>query len=469
MSQLILPQHGKIGEIFPRAKSEIKQPQNGNLLPLRQEPSFKKVLAKMNHGDDERNKISSPPASRSDSVPASRMDEIEGKKERESTVSGGKQETISALPDTENTPDLEEEAIVSADTGLAAAVPAENHTARRTERENPLLPDMSHSSGQKEGKGSLLQADTLEENHAMTEKAPSAAKEEKNGANLAGMTMNKDERQSTGLHSKVNAAEEAVVLAGDAKKGAETGNPLLKDNPFKKVGDVQITGISSLDAEAENHSHTGNTKSPFTPNPSMSANPANQGKIPFVLGFDGLQDAETVEKEWMSTGKEFISQGNISGTKGQHVYTGDRIVHRGVAVPLEQIVQETGKLLEKGGKVQLILHPPSLGKMNMEVVVRNNRVELMITVGNADVQQALQASSDQLRNALQNQGFQFDQMSVLLKRENMGFNSEGHPLWQEGQREGERHKGQHESASGGILPEPGNMRYDETGGLSVFA
>ena len=106
---------------------------------------------------------------------------------------------------------------------------------------------------------------------------------------------------------------------------------------------------------------------------------------------------------------------------------------RGVFIPVDRLIHEAGRALESGsGKVRIILQPPNLGTINMEVVVQNKRVELTLTANHADVQQTLQANTEQLRHALTNQGFQVDQMSILLKRDHLDFNPGGHALWQEG-------------------------------------
>jgi flagellar hook-length control protein FliK len=174
------------------------------------------------------------------------------------------------------------------------------------------------------------------------------------------------------------------------------------------------------------------------------------------------------DKELVVLGKESVPSGNVSGAgaAARQVYMGDNVTPKNVVIPTEQIIKEAGNLLERGGKVQLILHPPNLGRINMEVIVRNNRVELLMMVGNTDVQQVLQASSDQLRNSLQNQGFQFDQLSILLKRENS--DSGGNPLWQGEQQGGGKRDGRQEAVPTEILSEPGSTHYDETGNISIF-
>jgi flagellar hook-length control protein FliK len=138
---------------------------------------------------------------------------------------------------------------------------------------------------------------------------------------------------------------------------------------------------------------------------------------------------------------------------------------------MDRVVQEAASLIEKGaGKVQMTLHPPSLGAVNMEVVVQNNRLELVLTAQHADVQQLLQANSEQLKNALSNQGFQVDQLSVLLKREGFGFNLGGNFQWQGGA--GQQPGNANGSVVTASMPETEVMlprRDYETGAISIFA
>jgi hypothetical protein len=170
------------------------------------------------------------------------------------------------------------------------------------------------------------------------------------------------------------------------------------------------------------------------------------------------------------SGKDSAQWVPYAGATSPQVPLGSEAPLKGVFIPMDRLISEAGAALEKGaGKVQMTLQPPSLGTINMEVVVQNNRVELVLTANHADVQQILQANADQLKNALNNQGFQVDQMSVLLKRENFGFNLGGNPLWQDGAGQQQSH-GNGSSASPS-LPEPKIVisRDYGPGTISIFA
>jgi len=517
MSQMILSNQGEVKEIFPWIKKEAKQKQEGNSFPFQNEPSFKNIFAKINQ-EDERSGMPSVSTSADsmqtlkEETPCDEYGNVRGglaNEMVESSASGQSQEIISSLPVAEHgnmldhgeeegiiigvnlvatvpiiekattNPALLNEKVVVSES-LAATVPIEKAATEfthLTKEENHILRGGTYLLGSKEEKGTAasLQVKVLNEEHpmgSMTEKGSFFIKGEKGEANLVNAATNKQEPPAI-FQGKGNVMEEAVVLTGDMKKGAETSDLSIKDGAFKKTGDIQITAMSSPDAgtnDAGTKYKSEDTKLPsFAFKPLPSDIPENQGKVPFAMGFD-KQNAEITEDEGLIIpGKESVPQGSVSGAAARQVYAGDRVAPKGVVIPMEQIIKETGNLLEKGGKVQLILHPPSLGKINMEVVVRNNRVELLMMVSNTDVQQVLQASSDQLRNSLQNQGFQFDQMSVLLKRENMGADSGRNPLWQNGQQEGEGRGGRQDTAPTEELAELKSTHYDETKNISIFA
>ncbi len=74
-----------------------------------------------------------------------------------------------------------------------------------------------------------------------------------------------------------------------------------------------------------------------------------------------------------------------------------------------------------GGRVKITLSPPSLGTLEMDVTVRNNKVEVIIVADNKNVQQTLNTNIDHLKGSLQNQGLTIDRCDVLMQNGREGY------------------------------------------------
>ena len=82
---------------------------------------------------------------------------------------------------------------------------------------------------------------------------------------------------------------------------------------------------------------------------------------------------------------------------------------------IDQIAGPAGQILQNGpGRIKITLNPPHLGTIDMDVLVRNNKVEVVMIASNQEVQQALKSHADQLKYALQGQGLNVDGFDVLL-------------------------------------------------------
>lgn len=87
---------------------------------------------------------------------------------------------------------------------------------------------------------------------------------------------------------------------------------------------------------------------------------------------------------------------------------------------IEQIVQNR-QIMEKGsGRVRMTLNPPSLGTLDMDVRVKNNRVEVTMTADNREVKQILQANLDELKTALKEQGLSVERLNIQWQTQNGG-------------------------------------------------
>ena len=67
------------------------------------------------------------------------------------------------------------------------------------------------------------------------------------------------------------------------------------------------------------------------------------------------------------------------------------------------------------GRVRITLDPPNLGTVNLEIVVRKERAEVVMTADNPGVQQALQSRVDDIRTALQRQDLKIENFQILLQ------------------------------------------------------
>ena len=102
-------------------------------------------------------------------------------------------------------------------------------------------------------------------------------------------------------------------------------------------------------------------------------------------------------------------------------------------------VQESFSIAQNkdNGQVRLTLKPEIMGHLDMQITVRNETVQIMMTVENEKVHQAMNAHIDDLKTAMQNQGMKIDKIEIALQykpdqertfyqdQTNSGFNNPG--------------------------------------------
>ena len=93
----------------------------------------------------------------------------------------------------------------------------------------------------------------------------------------------------------------------------------------------------------------------------------------------------------------------------------DRFVVRPSNI-INQVVDASGKKLGKGfGRIKITLNPPHLGSVDMDVLVRDNKVHVILRAEHLDVKQLLQSNTEQLKTALNNQGLAADNITVSVQ------------------------------------------------------
>lgn len=106
---------------------------------------------------------------------------------------------------------------------------------------------------------------------------------------------------------------------------------------------------------------------------------------------------------------------NILSTQGNRSSTTNGPAGINTQAVIDQIL-DAKQILNNGfGRVRITLDPPNLGTINLEIVVRKERVEVVITADNSGVQQALQSRVDDIRIALQRQDLKIENFQILLQ------------------------------------------------------
>lgn len=82
---------------------------------------------------------------------------------------------------------------------------------------------------------------------------------------------------------------------------------------------------------------------------------------------------------------------------------------------IDQIWEARQTMGNDSGRIRILLNPPNLGAVDLEIIVRGERVEVVMTAENATVQQALQSRGDDIRISLQRQDLKIEGFQVLLQ------------------------------------------------------
>jgi hypothetical protein len=104
---------------------------------------------------------------------------------------------------------------------------------------------------------------------------------------------------------------------------------------------------------------------------------------------------------------------------------------------IDQIAQAKQQMDRDFGRVRITLTPPNMGTVDMDVIVRQNRVEVTLISDNASVQQLLSAHADDVKSALQRQDMKIDSFQVFLQTNQDGSQQPSNP-WASMQGRGEQ-------------------------------
>ncbi|HET6488797.1 MAG TPA: flagellar hook-length control protein FliK, partial [Syntrophales bacterium] len=148
---------------------------------------------------------------------------------------------------------------------------------------------------------------------------------------------------------------------------------------------------------------------------SLSSPSADKAKQEFADLMENTQDRmasagqskkQAVQKDAGAESRGAIPARNDMAASVQDRFAGTISAVKPQAV-MSQVLDGAVDVLRNGsGRVALTLQPPQLGKLDLDVAVKDNRVTMIMLADNQEVKQMLQSGMDDLRNALQDKGFQ---------------------------------------------------------------
>ena len=299
---------------------------------------------------------------------------------------------------------------------------------------------------------SEAQAAQMEKAVSRETSLPSGA-EAKNAANLSEQMM---ENKETGNIRRAQAEKDDFSAGNNSRPNTKEIKELLfkKDQPGKNS--------SSADLMAENKPQSDAMRTIMG---EAAAKIREEQKSKFING-------ENLNEEISLTGVNASGGSSAGGEKIKDVSSG-KIIDQ-----VAGAIKETAA--NDGGRVKITLNPPSLGKLEMDVTVRNGKVEVVLVADNKDVQQALNANIEKLKDSLSNQGLTIDRCDVSLqdKKEEYQQNFNRQAYYQDGgsARDGDGRRGNSEEEinsgpgpAAALRTEHISRTINDTDSISLFA
>jgi hypothetical protein len=242
--------------------------------------------------------------------------------------------------------------------------------------------------------------------------------------------------------------EKGIIGTESPRLGLLNGLSLEKKTAGEKLSDTDINkkgATSSIFAK----SRCDKRNSQYTP--EAVGHNENKAELEKSLIETGTKELSNRKTEVLHKGirpLDSLINESFSGEKHQnnisHVNNVSANVNEGDIKPrilIKQIVEGAEKKLSNGlGRVKIALNPPHLGKLHMDIVLNNNKVQVILQVENDKVRNVLQLNVEQLKNSLHSQGLTVDNVNVFLQEKsdntNYEFRPNGH-LFKEGKNRGE--------------------------------
>ena len=187
----------------------------------------------------------------------------------------------------------------------------------------------------------------------------------------------------------------------------ETMSDILSENDIDlKELNIEVTQVETdLDSSNEKNSSSENNQS-FTKlftETSAKYNFENTNNLSFnnTIKVDSVSQMNLASKLNQNVNTEMVNKENI----------------------LNQIANKLENLNDSQSKVNIVLRPENLGRLQLEIVSdKNGTISANLTATNEDVKQLLEKSINELKNALNSQGVNVNNINVKVENTNQASN-----------------------------------------------
>ena len=188
----------------------------------------------------------------------------------------------------------------------------------------------------------------------------------------------------------------------------ETMSDILSENDIDlKELNIEVTQVETdLDSSNEKNSSSENNQS-FTKlftETSAKYNFENTNNLSFnnTIKVDSVSQMNVASKLNQNVNTEMVNKENI----------------------LNQIANKLENLNDSQSKVNIVLRPENLGRLQLEIVSdKNGTISANLTATNEDVKQLLEKSINELKNALNSQGVNVNNINVKVENTNQASNN----------------------------------------------
>lgn len=239
----------------------------------------------------------------------------------------------------------------------------------------------------------------------------------------------------TGLEEAQDMTEEEVLLASGAAQAANpqlvasdtksVDTPQMKGEAIPQQSEAKLNSVMSQEADAKNFDQ--NAKEDPKESPKQAAQALKNIPVPMTAEATSLPEEQT----WTQIKTD--NKGDLVIEKITQA-TGSNAPKHPV---VRQIETQVSVMFDKGeSRTTLSLYPENLGKVDLEITISQDKMQLMVSVENDKVKGILEQNIQQLKDSLSQHNLHLDKSEV-----NIEYKNAGHQQQNDGKRKGFHNKG----------------------------